>query len=145
MFQHKLLTALCEKQDLMLRDMVRSFVNDQIMPVRQQIDDDENHIIVGQILQKLASPGFLKNIFPEKYGGGGGLFSAVATSLATEEIARGDSGISVALGCCIWPFLPAVWARNEAVLDHFAPMFCSGELKIGCFNMTEPGGPSGEG
>ena len=49
MYQHKLLTALCDKQVLMLRDTVRTFVNDQIMPVRQQIDDDENHILVRQI------------------------------------------------------------------------------------------------
>jgi alkylation response protein AidB-like acyl-CoA dehydrogenase len=145
MFQHKLLTVLCEKQDLMLRDLVRSFVNDQIMPVRQQIDDDQNHVLIRQILQKLAALGFLKSIFPQKYGGGGGAFSPVATTLGTEELSRGDSGIAVALNCCLWPFLPAVWANNEAVLNHFAPMFCSGELKFGCFNMTEPGGPSGGG
>ena len=66
MFQHKLLTIFCDNQTLMLRDMVRSFVNDQIMPIRQQIDDDENHIIVRNILQKLAGLGFLKNNFPEK-------------------------------------------------------------------------------
>jgi alkylation response protein AidB-like acyl-CoA dehydrogenase len=145
MYQHKLLTALCDEQVLMLRDTVRSFVNDQIMPVRQQIDDDENHIIARQILQKLARLGIMQNNFPEKYGGGGGHFPPIGIHLALEEIARGDSGIAVALGCCSWAFTPAIWANNQAIMDYFAPMFCSGELKIGCFNMTEPGGPSGGG
>lgn len=145
MYKHKLLTEICGEQGLMVRDAVRSFVNDHIMPVRQQIDDDEDHVIVRQLLQSLADLGFLKGIFPEKYGGGGNELSVVSSNLATEEIARGDSGIAVALSCCLWPFLPAIWANNEAVLDYFAPMFCSGELKIGCFNMTEPGGPSGGG
>jgi alkylation response protein AidB-like acyl-CoA dehydrogenase len=29
------------------------------------------------------------------------------------------------------------------VLDHFGPIFCGDDLRIGCFNMTEPGGSSG--
>ncbi len=145
MYKHKLLTEICGEQGLMVRDAVRSFVNDHIMPVRQQIDDDEDHIIVRQLLQSLADLGFLKGIFPEKYGGGGNALSVVSSNLAIEEISRGDSGIAVALSCCLWPFLPAIWADNESVLDYFAPMFCGGELKIGCFNMTEPGGPSGGG
>ncbi len=145
MYKHKLLTEICGEQGLMVRDAVRSFVNDRIMPVRQQIDDDEDHVIVRELLQSLADMGFLKGIFPEKYGGGGNALSVVSSNLAIEEIARADSGIAVALGCCLWPFFPAVWANNEAVLDHFAPMFCGNELRIGCFNMTEPGGPTGGG
>lgn len=144
MYQHKVLEAICKEEDLLLRDMVRDFVNDQIMPVRQQIDGDEDHVIVRQILQGLANLGFLKAIFPEKYGGSD-MHSAITLGLPLEEIARGDSGIAVALACCLWPFMPAIWAKNEAVLDYFAPIFCGDELKIGCFNMTEPGGSSGGG
>jgi len=143
-YQHKVLEAICKDEDLLLRDMVRDFVNDQIMPVRQQIDGDEDHVIVRQILQGLANLGFTKAIFPEKYGGSD-MHSAVTLGLPLEEIARGDSGIAVALACCLWPFMPAIWAKNEAVLDYFGPIFCGDELKIGCFNMTEPGGSSGGG
>ena len=144
MYQHKILEAICKEEDLILRDLVRDFVNDEIMPVRQQIDDDEDHAIVRELLQGLANLGFTRAIFPEKYGGSD-MHSAVTLGLPLEEVARGDSGIAVALACCLWPFMPAVWAQNEAVLDYFGPMFCSDELKIGCFNMTEPGGPSGGG
>ncbi|MGB2584206.1 MAG: acyl-CoA dehydrogenase family protein, partial [Dehalococcoidia bacterium] len=143
-YQHKILEALCKEEDLILRDLVRDFVNDEIMPVRQQIDDDEDHAIVRGLLQGLANLGFTRAIFPEKYGGSD-MHSAVTLGLPLEEVARGDSGIAVALACCLWPFMPAVWAQNEAVLDYFGPMFCGDDLKIGCFNMTEPGGPSGGG
>jgi alkylation response protein AidB-like acyl-CoA dehydrogenase len=138
------LEVICKEEDLILRDLVRDFVDDQIMPVRQQIDDDEDHRIVREILQGLANLGFLRAIFPEKYGGSD-MHSAISLGLPLEEVARGDSGIAVALACCLWPFMPVVWAGNEAVLDFFGPMFCGDELKIGCFNMTEPGGPSGGG
>jgi len=124
--------------------MVRDFVNDQIMPVRQQIDDDKDHEIITAILQGLTNLGFMRAIFPEKYGGSD-MRSVVTMVLPFEELARGDSGITVALACCLWSFTPALWAENQAVLDYFGPMFCGDDLKIGCFNMTEPGGSSGGG
>ncbi|MCP4756318.1 MAG: hypothetical protein GY866_36105 [Proteobacteria bacterium] len=145
MYKHKLVSPFCGQQELMLRDAVRSFVDSEIMPVKQQIDDDADHVVVGKLLGKLAELGFLKGIFPEKYGGIGGQGSSVASCLATEEIARGDAGIAVVIGCCGWTFAPAIRANNEAVLEHFAPMFCGDDVNLGCFNMTEPGGIDGGG
>ncbi|MGB2584189.1 MAG: acyl-CoA dehydrogenase family protein, partial [Dehalococcoidia bacterium] len=95
MYQHKILEARCKEEDLILRDLVRDFVNDEIMPVRQQIDDDEDHVIVRGLLQGLANLGFTRAIFPEKYGGSD-MHSAVTLGLPLEEVARGDSGIAVA-------------------------------------------------
>ena len=145
MYQHKLVSPFCGNEEIMLRDAVREFVDKEIMPVRQQIDDDKDHVLIRQLLQKLVDLGYLKNLFPEKYGGLGGQGSFLSTCLATEEIARGDAGIAVAIGCCGWALTPAIRANNEAVLEYFAPMFCGEELKIGCFNMTEPGGLNGGG
>lgn len=144
MYRHSVLKELCKEEDLILRELARDFAEQEIMPVRQQIDDDEHHVIVKALLEGLANLGFLRAIFPEKHGGSD-IQSAVTLVLPLEEIARGDAGIAVALACCLWPFLPAIWAKNEAVLDHFGPLFCGDELKIGCFNMTEPGGSTGGG
>jgi len=144
MYRHTVIRTLCKEEDLILRDLARDFVDQEIMPARQQIDDDEHHTVVKELLQGLANLGFVRAIFPEKWGGSD-IRSAVTLGLPLEEIARGDSGIAVALACTLWPFMPAIWAQNEAVLDHFGPIFCGDELKIGCFNMTEPGGASGGG
>jgi alkylation response protein AidB-like acyl-CoA dehydrogenase len=141
-YQHSILKVLCKEEDLILRDLARDFVNQEIMPVRQKIDDDQDHEIIRHILEGVANLGFMKAVFPEKYGGSD-IHSVVTMALPLEEVARGDSGIAVAVACCIWPFTPAIWANNEAVLDHFGPIFCGDDLRIGCFNMTEPGGSSG--
>ncbi len=144
MYKHKTVSPFCTDMDLMVRDAVREFVDGEIMPVKQKIDDDKDHVIINGILQKLVDLEFLKGIFPEKYGGTGGM-GGIASMLATEELARGDAGIAVALGCSSWAFAPAILADNEAVLEYFAPMFTGNELKFGCFNMTEPGGMDGGG
>ncbi len=144
MYRHSILKELCKEEDLILRELARDFVGQEVIPVRQQIDDDENHIVVRELLQGLANLGFIKAIFPEKYGGSE-IKSAVTLGLPLEEIALGDAGLAVALACCLWPFMPAIWAGNQAVLDYFGPIFCGDELKIGCFNMTEPGGSAGGG
>jgi alkylation response protein AidB-like acyl-CoA dehydrogenase len=144
MYRHSVLKSLCKEEDLILQALARDFVDQEIMPVRERIDDDEHHAIVQELLQGLANLGFIRAIFPERHGGSD-IRSALTLGLPLEEIARGDSGIAVALACTLWPFLPAIWAENKAVLDHFGPIFCGDELRIGCFNMTEPGGSSGGG
>jgi len=144
MYRHSVLKELCKEEDLILRELAGDFAEQEIIPVREQIDDDEDHVIVKGLLQGLANLGFIRAIFPERFGGSD-IRSAVTLGLPLEEIARGDAGVAVALACCLWPFMPAIWAGNQAVLDHFGPMFCGDELRIGCFNMTEPGGSTGGG
>jgi alkylation response protein AidB-like acyl-CoA dehydrogenase len=144
MHRDQLLEELYKEEDIILIDLVRDFCRNEIMPVRQQIDDDKDHKIVHRILQGLADLGFMRSIWPVKYGGSE-MHSILTFSASMEEIARGDSGVAVAMGCCLWAFMPAVWAGNETVIEHFAPIFCGDEVKIGCFNMTEPGGSAGGG
>jgi alkylation response protein AidB-like acyl-CoA dehydrogenase len=59
-------------------------------------------------------------------------------AVVLEEIARGDVGLAVSLGCTAWCARPAVLANNEAVLRKLAAVFCGDELRRGCFAMTEP-------
>jgi len=127
------------KEDFMMRDMLRSFVDKEIMPVRQQIDDDKDHIIVNRILQGLTDLGIQKSSFPPEYGGMGA-HSAVSAAILHEELGRGDSGICTARTVTGWAWIPALAANNKAVLDRFAPEFCGPKLRMGCFAMTEPGG-----
>lgn len=144
MFNEPYLDVLIKEEDRMLRKMLRDFVEREIMPVRQKIDDDKEHTIVKKILQGLTDLGIQRGAFPKEYGGGG-MTSLVSAAIMHEELARGDSGVATAATVTTWAFLPAIIAGNKAVLDRFAPEFCGQKLKMGCFAMTEPGGPHGGG
>lgn len=144
MYDMPYLDVLMTDEDRMMRDMIRSFVEKEIMPVRQQIDDDKDHKIIRKILQGLTDLGIQKASFPAEYGGGGAS-SILSATIMHEELARGDSGIATAATVGTWAFLPAIISGNKAVLDRFAPEFCGSELRMGCFAMTEPGGSHGGG
>ncbi|MFA7461656.1 MAG: acyl-CoA dehydrogenase family protein [Anaerovoracaceae bacterium] len=141
----KYLDLFLRDEDRMAQEQVRKFVDAHIMPVRQQIDDDEDHVIVRRILQGLFDMGLVLRYFPSQYGGCSDQSSFVGSSIMLEELARGDSGIAVAFSCIGWAFQPAVLARNRTILETFVPKFCGKEVHLACFNMTEPGGAHGGG
>jgi len=132
------------EENKMVAKLYRDFVDKEIMPVRQQIDDDKDHKIVKSILQALTDIGHQKAAFPAEYGGSG-MTSVVSVAVMHEELGRGDSGVGTASTVTTWAFLPALTAGNKDILDRFAPEFCGPELRMGCFAMTEPGGPHGGG
>jgi alkylation response protein AidB-like acyl-CoA dehydrogenase len=144
MSNHRYMDIFLKEEDQMAKEMFRGFVEKEIMPVRQKIDDDKDHRIVSRILQQLTDLGVQKAAFPKEYGGGGST-SVVSAAIMHEELGRGDSGIATAATVTTWAFLPAIIAGNRAILDCFAPIFCGTDLKLGCFAMTEPGGAHGGG
>ncbi len=145
MYRDTFLKELFREEDLALIEMARQYTQDMIMPVRQKIDDDTDHVLVREILESLAGLGFLRAVWPEEIGGGD-MSSALTFCTALEELARGDAGIAVSLGISLgWIFLPAVRARNAAVINDFGKRCCNDELVTGCFCMTEAGGPQGGG
>ena len=79
------LDVFMKEEDFVLRDMLHGFVDKEIMPVRQQIDDDKDHEIVNKILQGLASLGLQKAPFPPEYGGAGAA-SLVTNCMLHEEL-----------------------------------------------------------
>jgi alkylation response protein AidB-like acyl-CoA dehydrogenase len=144
MTAHQYLDIFLTDESAMLRDALRGFVDKEIMPVRQQVDDDKDHVIVNKILQGLTNMGIQKAPFPTEYGGNDAK-SAVAAAILHEELSRGDSGICTACNVTTWAWIPAIAANNKAVLDRFSPEFCGEKLRMGCFAMTEPGGAHGGG
>lgn len=127
----------------MLRDALRGFVEGVIMPIRQKIDSDEReHKIVTPIIKQLCvDMGFQKAVFPEKFGGLG-VTSVRSFYWALEELARGDSGIAVAIAATSWALAPIIYEpfKREDLLEEFAKYFVKDELCLGCFAMTEPQG-----
>lgn len=132
-----ILKDLLTPADEMIQQAVRAFVDNEIMPVRQQLDEDRDHVLIDRISDKLRAMGFQKSILPERYGGLPDR-SVTGMGVVLEEIARGDIGLAVSLGCTAWCARPAVLANNEPVLHKLAAVFCGDELRRGCFAMTEP-------
>ncbi len=122
----------------MLQSVMREFTERFIMPVRQKLDDDQDHVITRGILQELVNTDFYRSPFPEDIGGLGLGISNMASALGSEELGRGDGGIAVSAGCSIWPFMSALWADNRTILELFGKQVCGNDLKLGCLSMTEP-------
>jgi alkylation response protein AidB-like acyl-CoA dehydrogenase len=134
----------------MMQKMFADFVDKEIIPVRDRIDDDVSHEeLVNPILKKLqVDLGAQKSMIPKEYGGNQ-MLSIVIGALKQEQIARGDYGISMHSAVTDWAWTPATLAYlmaptpeakawGKAVLDKFAPMFTGSEHRAGCFNMSEP-------
>lgn len=74
---------LTEEQQ-MIRDMVRDFAENEIMPIAAQIDKDGQ--FPADNFKKMGELGLLGLPWPEQYGGAGG--DTVCYAIATEEISR---------------------------------------------------------
>jgi alkylation response protein AidB-like acyl-CoA dehydrogenase len=102
MANHICLEELITDEYKMTRALARKIAENEIFPVRQQIDDDKDHSQVIEPLFKkiLLDLGLQRMLVSEQAP------SSVNSCGFYEEIARGDSGIAVALGCTGWCVSP---------------------------------------
>ncbi len=125
--------GLLTEEERMIRDTVRSFVDERVLPVIA------GHCRQGtfpmQLVPEMGELGlFGSNL--EGYGCPG--LGAVAYGLIMQELERGDSGVrsaaSVQGSLCMWPIHAY---GSEEQKQRFLPKMAKGEL-IGCFGLTEP-------
>jgi alkylation response protein AidB-like acyl-CoA dehydrogenase len=122
-------------EDKMLARMIRRFVDQEIMPVRDKIDDDVDHALVNAILRKMSVLGVFgarardENAPPR---------SPYTGHIVAEELARGDAGIGLVLGICGWAMYAALQAKNMVVIDLYNSMAAKKDPNLACFAMTEP-------
>jgi alkylation response protein AidB-like acyl-CoA dehydrogenase len=116
---------------------IREYVDQEIMPVRLQLDED--YAVFEKVYGGLVKLGIQKRGFSPKYGGLG-IRSATTVCALTEEISRGDSGVSLHALIVPWCMAAAMGARNTFVMDKFIPMFCDDTPRCGCLAITEPAG-----
>jgi len=140
MASHLCVDELTTEEAKMARAVARQFTENEIFPVRQQIDEDRDHTqVIEPILRKLLiDMGMQKVMVSEE-----GMFATLLTFCgALEEIARGDSGIAVALACTSWSVMPLWYEpyRNVDLLQELTAVFQEDEVHFGCFAMTEPEG-----
>ena len=126
--------GLLSEEERAVRDTVRSWVDDHLMPV---IGDA---YIEGrfpkQLIPGMAELGMLGANLPEEYGCAG--LSSVAYGLIMQELERGDSGIrsfaSVQGALVMYPIFAF---GSEEQRQRWLPALAAGK-EIGCFGLTEP-------
>jgi glutaryl-CoA dehydrogenase len=127
-------------EEILVRDTVRQFVSDRVMPIIVQ------HAREGrfphELVPTMAEIGMLgANL--EGYGCPG--LGQVAYGLIMQELERGDSGVrsfvSVQGSLCMYPIHTF---GSEEQKQRWLPAMARGEV-IGCYGLTEPGAGSDPG
>jgi len=121
------------EEQKMLREMVRDFVNAEIKPIAQKIDEEER--IPPELLRKIADLGLLGAAFPQEYGGGG--FGEVGYCVLQEEMGRGDFAVSTFIGAHQSIGANAIYiGGSEALKKKYLVPLAEGKY-IGGFALTE--------
>ncbi len=121
-----------------VRQMIRKFVDREIMPIREKLEDD--YKLVESVHQKLVDAGIQRAGYPAEYGGTGP-GAPTTLGIVCEELARGDAGISLTAGINAGFVLQAAMeAGNKAVLDKFITPFCGDKVNYACLSMTDSTG-----
>ncbi len=128
------LDGFYSEEELMIREVVRQFVDSDVTPKMQ--DAYENAVFPKEFIEKVAQLGLLGMTLPEEYGGSSA--SALSYGLACQDLERGDSGlrsfVSVQSSLCMYPIFTF---GSEEQKTRFLPKMAQGKL-IGCFGLTEP-------
>ncbi|MDP2481027.1 MAG: acyl-CoA dehydrogenase family protein [Candidatus Palauibacterales bacterium] len=126
--------GMLEPEERAVRDMVRGWVEEEVMPIIQRHYVDKT--FPSELIPQMAELGFLGANLPEKYGCAG--LNNVAYGIIMQELERGDSGLrsfaSVQGALVMYPIHAF---GSEEQRETWLPALASGE-KIGCFGLTEP-------
>ncbi|MDD5362150.1 MAG: acyl-CoA dehydrogenase family protein [Ignavibacteria bacterium] len=129
-----LLDELFTDEEKAIRDTVRDFVSNEVIPVIEKHNQEMK--FPKELIPKMAELGIFGPTLPPEYGGMG--INNMAYGLIMQELERGDSGIrsfaSVQSGLVMYPIYTF---GSEDQKKFWLPKLASAE-KIGCFGLTEP-------
>jgi glutaryl-CoA dehydrogenase len=128
------LDGLLSEEERMIRDTVRGWVDDNLLPVIEEAYIERR--FPRELIPQMAELGVFGANLPEEYGCAG--LNNVAYGLIMQELERGDSGIrsfaSVQGALCMYPIYAF---GTEEQKQRYLPHMATGEV-IGCFGLTEP-------
>ena len=128
------LDALFSEEERMVRDTIRSWVEDRLMPIIGDAYIQRKFPV--ELIPEFGELGVLGANLPEEYGCAG--LNNVAYGLIMQELERGDSGIrsfvSVQGALVMYPIFTF---GSEEHRREWLPKLATGEA-IGCFALTEP-------
>jgi glutaryl-CoA dehydrogenase len=126
--------ALLAEEERMVRDTVREWVDDQLLPVIQEAYIERT--FPTSLIPQMGELGMFGANLPEEYGCAG--LNNVAYGLIMQELERGDSGIrsfaSVQGALCMYPIFAF---GSDEQKKKYLPGMARGDI-IGCFGLTEP-------
>lgn len=128
-----LMDEMLTEEERMVRDTVRAFVDEQVLPIIA--DHFEREAFPMHLIPVMGEMGIIGSTFPEKYGCSGS--SYVIYGLIQQELERGDSGLrsfnSVQSSLVMYPIYAF---GSEEQRQTWLPKMAKGE-KVGCFGLTE--------
>ena len=117
-----------------IRRSVRDFVDRQIVPIADELDNAEAEIPMP-VIKQMAELGYFGLIFPEEYGGMG--LDTLSMAIVAEELSRGWLSVGsvmtrmIITGSLLWT------AGTDEQKKRFLPRIASGEL-LTAAAFTEP-------
>jgi glutaryl-CoA dehydrogenase len=134
------LDALLEDEERAIRDTVRGFVRDRVLP--EVGDWFEQGVFPRELMPELARLG-LFGMHLDGYGLPGA--SAVAYGLTCLELEAGDAGVRSAVSVQGSLAMFPIWRfGSEEQKERWLPQMHAGDV-IGCFGLTEPDAGSDPG
>ncbi len=122
------------EEQQMVKDMVLDFLNQEIVPVKDRIEKQEDGLAVA-LLEKMANLGLLGTHMPEQYGGME-MDTNTNTLICDMMGPAGSFTTSYAAHTGIG-MLPVLYFGTEAQKEKYLPRLISGELKAS-YCLTEP-------
>jgi alkylation response protein AidB-like acyl-CoA dehydrogenase len=126
------------EEHLMIRDLARRFVAEEVLPRQESIEHQEWDTTVG-LLRRCGELGLLGIEVPEEYGGEN--LDKISAMIVTEEMARvasfgvtygGQAGIGSS---------PIVHFGSDELKKRYLPAICKGEM-IAAYALSEAGSAS---
>ncbi len=121
-------------EHLQIRESVREFVEREVKPIADELDNAEQEIPLP-VIGKMAELGYFGLIFPAEYGGMG--LDSLSMAIVTEELSRGWLSVGSVMTRMIITGTLIMANGTEAQKKKFLPKIASGEM-LTAAAFTEP-------
>src|SRR3954471_21883295 len=125
---------MLKEEHVQIRDSVREFVEREVVPIADELDNAEKEIPMP-VIGKMAELGYFGLIFPPEYGGMG--LDSLSMAIVTEELSRGWLSVGSVMTRMIITGTLIMANGTEEQKKKFLPKISSGEL-LTAAAFTEP-------